>query len=127
MAYVSADHRAKSSLAGAVQASVARPRTGTPVVYFLRLKSGIVYIGATLDLTERLSDHFAGRGCRTTSLDPPLALLRVEVCSSFSGARRREAQLKRWSRAKKEALVVHDAIALHNLARSREDDAQEER
>ena len=77
---------------------------GTCVVYFLRLRSDIIYIGASEDLEQRLDDHASGQACRTTRLDPPAALLRVEVFPTFSEARTREAQLKRWSRAKTEAL-----------------------
>jgi putative endonuclease len=92
---------------------------GTCVVYFLRLRSGTLYIGASENLEPRLEDHAAGRACRTTQLDPPVALLRVEIHSTFAAARRREAQLKRWSRAKKEALVGGDAASLRTLSRSR--------
>ena len=93
---------------------------GTPVVYFLRLRSGIIYIGASEDLEQRLEDHASGQACRTTQLDPPASILRLEIYSSFSEARSREAQLKRWTRAKKEALIADDAKRLHALSQSRE-------
>ncbi len=56
---------------------------------------------------------------RTTQLDPPLALFRVEVCSTFREARQREGQVKRWSRPKKEALIRGDRESLCTLSRSR--------
>jgi putative endonuclease len=90
-----------------------------PVVYFLRLQSGKLYIGASTDLPQRLDDHVSGQACRTTALDPPIALLRVEVCSTFAEARQREAQLKRWSRAKKTALVRGDLEKLKTSSESR--------
>jgi predicted GIY-YIG superfamily endonuclease len=93
---------------------------GTCVVYFLRLRSGALYIGASEDLEQRLDDHISGQACRTTELDPPIAFLRFEVFGSFAEARTREAQLKRWTRAKKEALVKDDMDRLHALSRSRE-------
>jgi putative endonuclease len=93
---------------------------GTCVVYFLRLRSGTIYIGASEDLEQRLVDHASGQACRTTQLDPPVALLRVEEFPIFSAARTREAQLKRWSRAKKEALLNADFERLHALSQSRE-------
>ncbi len=93
---------------------------GTCVVYFLRLRSGTIYIGASEDLEQRLDDHASGQACRTTQLDPPVALLRVEEFQTFSGARTREAQLKRWSRAKKEALLKGEFERLHALSQSRE-------
>ena len=74
---------------------------GTPVVYFLRLRSGVSYIGTSTDIEQRLDDHASGQACGTTALNRPVALLGVEVCSTFTEARQREAQLKRWSRAKR--------------------------
>jgi putative endonuclease len=88
------------------------------VVYFLRLKSGVIYVGSSIDLQQRLDDHTSGQACRTTALDQPVALLRVEVCSTFPEARQREAQLKRWSRSKKEALVHRDFDRLRKLSQS---------
>jgi predicted GIY-YIG superfamily endonuclease len=93
---------------------------GTAVVYFLRLRSGIIYFGASTDFEQRLEDHTSGQACRTTALDPPAAILRVEIFASFSAARSREAQLKRWSRAKKEALIQGDKNQLRALSRSRD-------
>ena len=90
-----------------------------PVVYILRLRSGVPHIGASIDLEQRLNDHVSGRAGRTTSLDPPTALLRVETCSTFTQARQREAQLKHWTRAKKDALIAGDLPALSALSRSR--------
>jgi putative endonuclease len=87
---------------------------------FLRLRSGILYIGATIDLEQRLDDHASGQACRTTQLDPPVALLLVEEFPTFSAAWTREAQLKRWSRAKKEALLNGEFERLHALSQSRE-------
>jgi predicted GIY-YIG superfamily endonuclease len=93
---------------------------GTAVVYFLRLRSSAIYIGATADIEQRLEDHVSGQACRTTQFDPPSAILRIEIRSTFADARQREAQLKRWSRAKKEALVNGDAASLRSLSRSRD-------
>jgi len=93
---------------------------GTPVVYFLLLRSGVSYIGTSTDLEQRLDDHTSGQACGTTALDRPVALLRVEVCSTFTEARKREAQLKRWSRDKKAALISGNHVQLRKLSRSRE-------
>ena len=93
---------------------------GMPVVYFLRLRSGMLYVGTSTDLEQRLADHTSGQAGRTTALDPPMSILRVEVFDSFAGARAREAQLKKWSRAKKEALIRGDFEALKSLSKSRD-------
>lgn len=73
--------------------------------YILRLRSGVLYPGATSNLDERYKAHLAGNACRTTKLDPPVALVYSEEFETFIDARKREAQIKRWTRAKKEALV----------------------
>jgi putative endonuclease len=72
--------------------------------YILRLRSGRLYPGSTTDLGRRLEEHHTGKGGRTTALDPPAALVFQEEYATFADAHRREAQVKRWSRAKKEAL-----------------------
>ena len=87
--------------------------------YILRLKSGQLYIGSTTDLDQRYKDHCSGKACRTTKLDPPVALLYSEELETFSVARRREAQVKRWSRGKREALASGDLETLHQLAKRR--------
>ncbi|UCF30972.1 MAG: GIY-YIG nuclease family protein [bacterium] len=89
-------------------------------LYILRLKSGNLYIGTTMNLGQRIQEHFEGRACRTTSLDSPLILL-SEKHETFSEARRREDRIKRWTRAKKEAFVSGDFESLKKLAKSRED------
>ena len=91
---------------------------GMFVVYFLRLQSGSVYIGVSADLTQRLDDHSSGCACRTTQLDRPLEMVRLEIHASFAEARSREAQLKRWSRSKKEALIRGEIESLRSLSRS---------
>jgi len=89
-------------------------------LYILRLKSGNLYLGTTLNLNQRIQEHFEGRACRTTSLDPPLKLVHSEPFATFKDARKREDQLKRWTRAKKEALLSGDMVALKKMAKSRE-------
>jgi putative endonuclease len=85
----------------------------------LRLQSGTLYIGATKNLEKRYEKHCAGSAGRTTSLDPPVSLVYSEEYDFFSMARQREAQVKRWSRAKKEALVAGDKDKLRALSKSR--------
>ena len=89
--------------------------------YILRLKSGKLYIGATTDLDQRCREHFEGKACRTTKLDRGTAIVHTEEFGTNIEARRREAQVKRWSRAKKEALVSGDMAKLQELSKSRED------
>ena len=84
--------------------------------YSLRLQSGSLYIGTTKNLEKRYAEHCAGSAARTTSLDSPVSLIYSEEHESFSIARQREAQVKRWSRAKKEALAAGDKDKLRALS-----------
>jgi predicted GIY-YIG superfamily endonuclease len=87
--------------------------------YILRLRSGTLYPGSTKNLEERYKAHVAGKASRTTKFDPPVGLIYSEEFDTFSEARKREAQIKRWSRAKKEALVAGDTAKLKELSKSR--------
>jgi putative endonuclease len=86
--------------------------------YILRLQSGALYLGATTNLPARYKDHISGKASRTTALDPPTSIVFSELHHTFKEARRREAQVKRWSRAKKEALVLEDLHELRKLSKS---------
>jgi len=88
-------------------------------VYLLRLKSGGLYIGACNDIDKRYAEHCRGNASRTTKIDPPVDIVYTEKFETFVEARRREVQLKRWSRAKKEALLSEDMDKLHLLAKSK--------
>jgi putative endonuclease len=89
-------------------------------LYILRLQSGLLYVGSTTDLVNRYQEHQLGKACRTTAIDPPSSLLYSEKFETNIEARRREAQVKRWSRAKKEALISGDLDKLKSLSKSRE-------
>jgi putative endonuclease len=88
-------------------------------LYILRLKSGQLYAGSTTDLDRRIEEHYSGHACRTTQQDPPVGLVYTEEFETFVEARSREAQIKRWSKSKKEALVSGDLVKLKELAKSR--------
>ncbi len=85
-------------------------------VYMLRLRSGTLYVGWTSDLSRRVDEHMKGEGGRTTRLDPPKRLAYAEKLMDVESAKEREAQLKHWTRAKKEALIAGDMKRLHTLA-----------
>ena len=88
-------------------------------MHILRLRSGILYPGVTQNLGARLHAQFQGTACRTTRLDPPVALVYSEKYETLAEARRRENQIKRWSRTKKEALISGDINRLKGLSKSR--------
>ena len=74
-------------------------------VYMLRCRDGSLYTGATNDVDQRVAVHAAGRGAAYTRSRRPVALVYVEKRRNKSQALRREAQLKRLTRAQKLKLL----------------------
>lgn len=74
-------------------------------LYVLRCRNGSLYTGVTTDLARRLDQHGAGRASRYTRGRLPVRLVYVEPCTDRSAALRREAAVKRLSRAEKERLI----------------------
>ncbi|HSN93170.1 MAG TPA: GIY-YIG nuclease family protein [Anaeromyxobacteraceae bacterium] len=75
------------------------------VVYLLRCADGSLYAGATNDLPRRLARHASGQGSRYTRARLPVRVVFREPAPDRGAALRREAALKRLSRAEKLALV----------------------
>ncbi len=74
-------------------------------VYILKCADGSLYTGITTDLKRRLAEHKSGKGGHYTRAHGALRMLYKERHKDRSSALRREAKIKRWSRAKKLALT----------------------
>ena len=81
-------------------------------VYMVRCADGTLYTGYAHDPSARVEVHNSGKGAKYTRSRLPVSLVYVEQCESLSAALKRERQLKPWSRAKKEALIAGDQLAL---------------
>lgn len=86
-------------------------------VYILRTLDNSLYIGVTEDVDERIAIHNGGTGAQWTKTHRGARLVYSEPHITLSSARKREVQLKKWSRAKKEALVAGDLALLKALSR----------
>ncbi|TKS59616.1 MAG: excinuclease ABC subunit C [Nitrospira sp.] len=86
-------------------------------VYMIRCADGTIYVGHTKNPEIREKEHNAGRGARYTATRRPVRLVYREALKSVNAAVRRELQLKRWSLAKKEALIAGDLERLKQLSR----------
>ena len=75
------------------------------VVYILQCRDGTLYTGITDRLEHRIKAHNEGKGAKYTRGRGPVMLLWQEQCEGHSQALRREAQVKRLSRAEKLALI----------------------
>jgi len=84
-------------------------------VYILRCSDGSYYVGHTNDLQVRLDEHKSGVAANFTALRRPVTMVYAEEHPTSPRAEERERQLKRWSRAKKEALISQDLKSLKDL------------
>lgn len=71
----------------------------------LRCRDGTLYTGATNNLERRVATHEKGRGAAYTRARLPVVLVWSEPAVDRSAALRREAALKRLTRAEKLRLV----------------------
>ena len=91
-----------------------------PWVYILRCADGSYYTGiAQIDLERRVAEHNAGRYDGWTARRRPVELVFAEEFELAIQAAEMEQRIKRWSRAKKEALIDRDWARLRTLARSK--------
>ncbi|MFB6160411.1 MAG: GIY-YIG nuclease family protein [Haloferacaceae archaeon] len=74
-------------------------------VYVLECADGSYYTGYTTDVERRVAEHEAGEGAKYTRGRTPVALVHVETYETRSAAMSREAEIKSFSRPRKEALV----------------------
>jgi putative endonuclease len=84
-------------------------------VYILRCGDDSLYVGETSDVVTRVLTHQAGEASAFTRQRLPVTLVYAEQHPSRLRARARERQLKRWTRAKKEALIAGDLALLKRL------------
>ena len=74
-------------------------------VYVLECADGSFYTGYTTDVQRRVAEHDAGDGAKYTRGRTPVELVHTESYGSRSAAMSREAEIKGFSRARKERLV----------------------
>ena len=89
-------------------------------LYIVQCKNGPLYTGITDDLARRFSEHVSGKGGRYTSLNQAEKLVYSESHSTRNRVEKREQQIKRWSKAKKIALIENDLEELRGLSVSRD-------
>ena len=85
-----------------------------PPIFYVEL-----YVDSTTNMGERLKRHNAGYALEYTHLHRPVELVYKEEYDTYQEAFRRERQLKKWSLAKKEALIAGDIERLKELSKSK--------
>jgi putative endonuclease len=89
-------------------------------VYILQCSDGTLYTGVTSNLTQRLVQHQTGQypDCYTFKRRPVELVFYCEF-TDINLAIEKEKQIKKWSKAKKLALINDDYDALVNLAKKK--------
>ena len=79
-------------------------------VYIIRTSSNTLYIGQTNDLQKRLKEHRgkSSKSAKYIRYFSGFELVYSEEYQTRKEAMQREIQLKKWSRAKKQALINGD-------------------
>jgi len=84
---------------------VAEEVAGPWFCYMVECSDGALYTGISNDVPERVEEHKRGFGPRFTKARRPVELIWSQSFPDIFAARRREMELKGWSRAKKLRLV----------------------
>ncbi len=74
-------------------------------IYILKSQDGRYYTGYTTDIARRLREHQLGKGAKFTRAFGAQKILYHESFENKSSALKREAEIKSWSRQKKELLM----------------------
>ena len=73
--------------------------------YLARCSDNSLYSGSCTNTQEREDRHNEGRGAKYTRSRLPVKIIYFEEFYTLVEARRREAQVKKWSKIKKERLA----------------------
>ena len=74
-------------------------------VYMIKNPYGDLYVGVTSNPQQRLEYHNEKRGALFTKRDARFEIVFLEEYPTLSDARKREVQIKKWSRDKKDVLI----------------------
>ncbi len=74
-------------------------------VYMIKNSINKLYIGITKNPQERVSYHNQKRGAEFTKYKTDFKIVFLEKHSALTEARKREIQIKKWRREKKEILI----------------------
>jgi putative endonuclease len=88
-------------------------------VYILECADKSFYVGSTKNLERRIAEHQSGQGGTYTSRRVPIKLKFSLECNDIAEAFNLEHQIKKWSRAKKEALISGSYNLLPTLSKKK--------
>lgn len=74
-------------------------------VYMIQNNYADLYVGVTDNPQQRLDHHNNNRGALFTKIDSKFKIVFLEQYPTLAEARKREIQIKKWRRDKKEVLI----------------------
>ena len=74
-------------------------------VYMIKNSANLLYVGITENPDARLKYHNQKRGAGFTKHIPTFRIVFIEKHPTLASARKREIQIKKWRRDKKETLI----------------------
>lgn len=74
-------------------------------LYIAKCRDGTLYVGVAQDVYKRIKEHNTTNRCRYTRFRKPLILIYKEKSDNYSLVRKRESEVKKFSRKKKLALI----------------------
>lgn len=74
-------------------------------VYLIRCADNSLYCGIATNIQKRVEQHNTGKGSKYVRSRGPAVLVYSEEYGDISSALKREADIKKWSKLKKEELV----------------------
>ena len=85
--------------------------------YILRCSDNFLYRGQTSSLQRRIHEHNfdKNKSAKYLRAKKPVVLVYFEELSTLQEAMRRELQIKKWTRAKKEVLIKRNFVLLKKL------------
>jgi len=85
--------------------------------YVLRCSDNSLYCGMTSNLENRLKEHNSNgtKGAKYLRAKKPVRMVYSEEFPDIKTAMNRELQIKKWTKAKKEALIAGDSKLLKKL------------
>ncbi len=78
-------------------------------IYLLECADKSIYTGITTDVLRRFHEHKNGEGAHYTRAHKVLKILYTEEHPDRSSALKREARIKKWTRAKKLLFIVENS------------------
>ena len=79
--------------------------SGEWFVYIAECRDKTLYVGIAKNINKRIKDHNTTNKCRYTRFRKPLRLAYNELCQNYNTARKRESEIKKFSRKNKLVLI----------------------